>query len=515
MPHREPSFYNDAVSSLVRTINKMAENAEKGSVEHLRGLELAWTKLYPLALQEREASQGVDWSVIQFQARHSLQLYTQIAEHSYIVARFHQHLFSRIQEAVEKDAGRIYVGMPVRHGKSEICSVHLPAWYIGNNPDKNVMLICATQELANNFSRRVRDFISESHIYRTLFPQVKPSNTRWAANEWRTTEGGGLKAIGAGGNVSGFGADLLIIDDPHQDDDWLVERQLQNVFDWYVSAARRRCQPGCSIVLLMTRWHERDLAGRLIELPTIPGSEDADVFDQCLLQAIAGPDDPIGRAEGEYLWPEHYTEEEYKRQRAASEERWQAMYQQNPQAFSDRLFREGNIKWLDKAPPEGGKYFWTADFAVSMSARADYNVIAYWQWHDGALTLLDFRRYRGDANTSVEVLAALLEKYEKMQIWIPNDTVELALVPVFRDRFRDIRWPEIKTGQMDKREKAQAAAALFEEGRIQFIKGMPGVDRFVHEVMRFPNYDHDDCVDVLSLAAMKARMKYDIQPPSS
>lgn len=493
----ETLFFADPPAALRRLVGRYYHSA----LAHPQGNNFMYplmrTLTEHLPLVERLAgSDGTqDWDRITFQARSSLMAFVQITKPDYRAASHHELMARRIQAAAESDGGRLYIGLPPRHGKSELCSIRLPAWFLGSNPSLNVMLVCHTQELASQFSRMTRDFVFGDPLYRLIFPDVQPDPNRQAMADWRTTRGGGLRAVGVGGNISGHGADLLVIDDPHKDDDWLNDEALRRVYDWYASAARTRLSPTASVVLLMTRWHTQDLAGRLLAQ-----TEDGDRFDQVVLPALAGPDDPLGRVEGAALWPERFDLESLSKQRAVSEEVFQSLYQQNPQAFSDYLFNASDIVWVESLPLSGSE-FWTGDFAVTMNERSDYTVLARWNYSQGVLTLLEAHRYRADVAGSLDHISELVARHPESRLYLPRDPVERTIVQVLGPRFPTWGFPSVKMGNVDKRVKAQSAATLARAGLLHFTRGALGVEHFVSELLEFPNGDYDDCVDALSVAA--------------
>lgn len=463
---------------------------------YLAGLMQIEREYLPYLQSLADARGRQEWAEVEYRARHSFEAFVHLTKPDYESTRHQTFMARRIQTAVEAPSGRLYIGMPPRHGKSELCSTRLPAWALGRDPSLLVMLVCNTQELASMFSRRIRDFVFGDPLYQRLFPAVQPDAAKQSQAEWLTTAGGGLKATGVGGTISGRGADLLIIDDPHKDDDWHNDEVLRRVYDWYMSAARTRLSPGASVVLLMTRWHERDLAGRL--LVTGEQEPDADQFETAVLPAIAGENDALGREPGEALWPERFDLAALAKQRAGSPETFEALYQQNPQAFSDYLFDAGDFVHVKYA---AGDSFWTADLALTMNERSDYCVLARWVYAGGILTLTAARRYRGDIQVTLSQMAELVAIEPHSRLYMPRDAVELSAQPILAQRFSGWGFPLIQVGMVDKRVKAMKAAALATEGRLAFVSTAPGVEYFMRELAEFPNGEYDDCVDALSVAA--------------
>ena len=296
------------------------------------------------------------------------------------MAPHHELMMTEIQRRTGQGDGRLYIGMPPRHGKSELASVRLGAWYLGNNPDKQVIHCSYAAELSNAFSRQVRMLVRDDSRFRSVFPAFGLDPERQRIDDWKTNRGGGFKSLGVGGGVTGHGADLLIIDDPHKEGDAESLVTLDRIYTWYSTAARTRLSPGASIIFLMTRWHPLDLAGRLLSLT------DGDTWDQIVLPALAEKDDILGRSEGEALWPERYSREALLRIKNLDDRYFQALFQNNPLGADDVMFRKSDVLWSDGYGTYG-EQFYTVDLASSVKETADYTVLAFWNWRDDDLTL--------------------------------------------------------------------------------------------------------------------------------
>jgi len=175
-----------------------------------------------------------------------------------------QHIAHELTNIARGSKGRLIVNMPPRHTKSEFASYLFPAWYIGKYPKKKIMQVSHNAELAGRFGSKVRNLI-DSKEYKQIFGDVKLREDSKAKGRWETNHGGEYFAAGVGGSITGRGADLLIIDDPHTEQDSLSDSAMERAYDWYNSGPRQRLQPGGSILLVMTRWAQDDLTGRLIK----------------------------------------------------------------------------------------------------------------------------------------------------------------------------------------------------------------------------------------------------------
>ena len=228
--------------------------------------------------------------------------------------------------------------MPPRHTKSEFASYLFPAWFLGRYPNKKIIQTAHTAELSVGFGRKVGNLI-QSEDYQKIFKGVALSADSKAAGRWNTNKGGEYFAIGVGGAVTGKGADVLVIDDPHSEQDATVGAYNPDVYDkvyeWYTSGPRQRLQPGGAIIIVMTRWSKRDLTGQIIKNSTQKeGSSEWEVIE---LPAIM----PSGNA----LWEEFWKKEELLSLKAELPiSKWSAQYQQDPTSEEGALIKENGGK---------------------------------------------------------------------------------------------------------------------------------------------------------------------------
>lgn len=418
----------------------------------------------------------------------------------YVMTGFHRYLIDRISVNALKDNGRLYIGMPPRHGKSELCSVMLPAWYLGLHPGQQVVHISHSAGLSQSFSRRVRGHIRDNERYVDLFPDVKLDVERKPIQDWKIAGGdGGFMTMGMGGSITGHGADLLIIDDPHKDDDWMSAKKLEDVYDHYATSIRTRLMPGASIIFLMTRWHPLDLAGRLLQ-------EGGDDWEVITLPAVAGDDDLLRRPLGAALWPERYDEAALRDIRLQIGERhFGALYQNDPRATGDVMFRRDDIVFTDDEGPAltGGlaRYhpFWTFDLASTERDRSDYTVMARWQYDGERLWLLTCQRVRWTFPKVQDRIAGLYEEYPSDAFVFPNDVLELLAFQQLAHRMGSLRLYTIPMAG-DKVQKATPLQSLVEGGRFVVCSDKGDNVAFVRELCDFPLAVHDDCVDAASLS---------------
>ena len=248
-------------------------------------------------------------------------------------------------EAVERgDILRLMIFLPPRHGKSLVSSTNFPAWYLGRHPDHHVIFASYGQGLSDDFGRSVRNLLADP-LHQAIFQDCRLSDDSMAAHRFSTTQGGAYFAVGRGGPITGRGAHLLIIDDPLKDyEEACSETIRRSLHEWFRSVAYTRLMPGGRIVLIQTRWHEDDLAGRLLREQK--GGERWEVLS---MPAIAETDDAF-RKEGEPLWPEKYSLPRLEQIRAAiGSGAWASLYQQRPSAATGAVFKRD--WWQFYRPP--------------------------------------------------------------------------------------------------------------------------------------------------------------------
>lgn len=261
---------------------------------------------------------------------------------SNFVVKLHHDRIGRSLDSVNQGLiTRVMFAMPPRHGKSYMCSELFPAFWLGCHPQGQIIHASYAAALSNSFSMKVRAIIRDSYLYKDLFPHVVIDPGRQRLDDWKLANGGGFKSIGVGGGITGHGADLFIIDDPHKEGDEQSGRAMQSVFDWYNSAARTRLSPGAAVVFPMTRWHPRDLAGRLLELAKHDPL--ADQWELLRFPALAEKDDPLGRVVGEALWPERFSVKDLFAIRAISARYFGALFQQKPELTDAPMFEMGDF----------------------------------------------------------------------------------------------------------------------------------------------------------------------------
>jgi predicted phage terminase large subunit-like protein len=422
-----------------------------------------------------------------------------------------------------RQSPRLMIFMPPRHGKSEIGSRSFPAWHLGRYPDHEFIGCSYGSDLANGFSRKVRDVVKDT-AFTAVFPECAVNKDSQSVEQWLTTKGGGYSAAGVGGPITGKGAHVLVIDDPvknRADAESATSREA--VWDWYTSTAYTRLAPGGGVLVILTRWHDDDLAGRLLRKQA-DGEGDEWVVVEYPAQAVH---DELFRAAGDPLHADRYDNEALERiKRAVGPRDWQALYQQNPTPDEGDYFNKSMFQWYGPKdiPDYSELNFYTAwDFAIGEKEQNDYSVgiTVGVDKHDRTYVVDIQRGHWG----TMELVDKVLEVYKT---WRPAITglerghIEMTLRPFLDKRIREERLTsfyieELNPGKRDKIARARSIQGRMQQGLVFFRQHCNATHQLVAEMMRFPNGVHDDCVDAMSwigqMLSMLVRPREQKAPP--
>ena len=425
----------------------------------------------------------------------------------FISGRHHTKMAEAFEKVARGEIKRLIVNMPPRHTKSEFASYLLPAWFLGKFPRKKVIQTSHTAELAVSFGRKVRNLVV-GDMYKNIFPEVDLQSDSKAAGRWNTNAGGDYFAIGVGGAVTGKGADLLIIDDPHSEQEAVIAETSPEVYDkvyeWYTSGPRQRLQPGGSIVIVMTRWAKRDLTGQVIKASAQHGGDEWKVIE---FPALMPSGDP--------LWPEFWKKEELTAlQTQLPVAKWQAQYQQAPTSEEGALIkREWWNLWEEDNPPPCEFIIQSWDTAFLKTNRADYSACTTWgvfyytDEETGKQTsniiLLDAYRKR------MEFPELKVKTQEMYEDWKPDALIveaKAAGAPlIFELRAMGIPVSEFTPSRgNDKIARVNAVTDLFASG-VVWAPPSRWAEEVIEETASFPAGDHDDYVDSMTQALLRFR----------
>ena len=419
---------------------------------------------------------------------------------SFIEGDHHRIIADKLTRVAKGELKRLIVNMPPRHTKSEFASIYFPSWVMGLKPDMKIMQTTHTADLSINFGRKVRNLM-DSDEYSKIFPKVSLAADSKSAGKWQTSQGGEYFAAGVGGAIAGRGADLLIIDDPHSEQDAMSINLLDSCYEWYTSGPRQRLQPGGSIVIVMTRWNTADLTGRLLTRQTETHSDQWEVVE---LPAIF-------EDSGNVLWPEFWKKEELDAVKASIPvSKWNAQYQQNPTSEEGAIIkREWWQLWEAEDPPACHYVIQSYDTAFSKKETADYSAITTWgvfspqEGMGDAIILLDAQKGRWDFP---ELKAVAQEQYVEFNPDMVLIEAQASGTPLTHE-LRAMGIPVVNyrpSRGNDKMTRVHAASPVFEAGMV-WAPDRIFADEVIEECAAFPFAPHDDYVDTTTQAILRFR----------
>lgn len=465
--------------------------------------------------------------------KRNLMYYIKATHPNYLPGWVHEDICERlekfVQDVIDKKSPRLMLLVPPRGGKSEIASVRMPAWVLGNYPHIEIMNLGYNQDLPLEFSRQVRAQITNKY-YQQVFPDTRINNSNRAADAWKTTKRGGLVAAGVGGPINGKGADILIVDDPikniEEADSFNTREKLEQ---WFFSTAYSRLSPGAGVLIVQTWWHFDDLAGRLLqrmedgkgdnyEVIRYPAIAEEYEYRDSLTRDIIRESEPIDdyedlglellREPGEALHPERFPINELERIRNNQPDRiWSALYQQSPVPDTGSYFTEDQIKLVNNLPDPAGRTIVTAwDFAIGLKQHNDYTVGVTTMMDDaGRLSICEVKKFRGGTFEIVRNMCDTIEKWGRVagsySVGVEDGQLWKALSDTFKQecRARDISFKveELKP-LTDKAVRARPLQGRMEKGMIYFPRGATWFNAARKELLQFPAGTHDDFVDALA-----------------
>jgi len=403
---------------------------------------------------------------------------------------------------------RIAVSMAPRMGKSQMISIYYPAWYLGKHPDHKVIVASHTADLAVVMARKVRNLINTPE-YKAIFPDTNIASDAKAAAQWNTTKGGEYFAIGVGGALAGRGAHLIIADDPLSEQDIKAGNttSLDNAYEWFSAGLRTRLMPDGKICVLHTRWHQRDLIGRLIKDSAM--NEGGDNYETFEFPAILNE----GTDNEKSIWPEQWSIESLQQTRASMHHimwQWYAQYQQNPTAAEAAIIKRDWIRWWEKDDPPKIDFMVQAfDTALTTKERSDFSVCHTWgvfeSEEDGTQNVILLNKVKGKYEFP-ELKAMAHEQYKT---WEPDSVIVEAKAsgqPLIDEMRRSgIFVQDFSPGKgQDKIARLNAVADMFASGHVWFPENAWAAAT-VEEILAFPAGEHDDEVDTMTLALMRIR----------
>ena len=418
----------------------------------------------------------------------------------FVQGRHHKVIAEKFNKIAQGKLKRLIVCLPPRHTKSEFASTFFPAWYMGLKGNSKIIQTTHTAELAVRFGRRVRNLI-DSEKYKEIFPDLYLQADNKSAGRWTTNQDGESFYAGVGGAITGRGADLLIIDDPHSEQDAMSPTAMDAAYEWYTSGPRQRLQPGGIIIIVMTRWSTKDLVGKVIKRQ---GEEHADQWDLIEFPAIMPESDNP-------LWPEFWKKEELLSVKASLPiSKWNAQWLQTPTAESGSIVkREWWQMWESPDIPPYSYIIQSYDTAFSKKETADYSAITTWavfQPEEGGtdqIILLDAKRLRLDFPELKRLAWDEYKYWEPDCVLIEAKASGTPLTQELRRMGIPVTSYAPSRGQ-DKVARMNSVAPIFESGMV-WATDDQFAEEVVEEMASFPFGDHDDYCDSATMALMRFR----------
>jgi predicted phage terminase large subunit-like protein len=396
-----------------------------------------------------------------------------------------EYIRKHLEHLENNNYNRLMIFCPPRHGKTEMTTLHWPSYLLEKYPDKRIIVAAYNQLLANKFSRRIRR-LTESRMYL--------SKDRTAVEEWETEQNGSLRAVGIGGGITGQGGDWIIIDDP-------IKSRLEansktyrdRVWEWYLDDLYTRLEPNAKIILIMTRWHHDDLAGRIL------ASEEKEAWKVISLPAIAEENDQLGRQVGRALCSDRYNEKDLYRIKTVLGRNFDALYQQRPSPESGSIFFKSHFQYYqpeDLPKPEFVLQSW--DTAFKTGEENDYTVGTTWHYAEKKILLVDRWKKKAPFSEVQAIIKLEAARHKPDVIVIEDKASGQSLIEEFK---RDSNLPILPFNpERDKISRAYAITPIIDNGQLYLPVHADWLDDFIETVITFPFGEFDDDVDSMTMA---------------
>jgi len=488
-------------------VQQMLDNLDNYSADEIAEIDKIVDEL-----AERRANQLAYDDLIEFCKR---------MQSDFIVGKHHRLLADMLMAIEQGDKDRICVNIPPRHGKSNLVSIMYPAWFLGRNPGKKVMMVSHTTDLAVDFGRKVRNMIA-SDEYSAIFPTVKLAVDSKSAGRWNTNTGGEYYACGIGSSIAGRGADLLLVDDPHSEQDVINGNfeTFSKAYDWFTFGARTRLMPGGRVAIIQTRWHMDDLTGRVTK--DMVQNERADQYEVVEFPAILDIDDEeTGEMIQKPLWPEFFDLEALLRTKASMPTfQWNAQYQQEPTAEEAALVkREWWQMWEQGDPPSCEYIIMSLDAAAETHNRADFTALTTWgvflnEENDAYnIILLNSIKKRMEFPELKDLAMEEYAEWEPDAFIVEKKSSGTALYQEMRRMGLPVAEYTPHRGSGDKLARLNSVSDIVASGLV-WVPPTRWAEEVIEEIAGFPFMSHDDLVDSTVMALMRFRQGGFIRLPT-
>ncbi len=439
----------------------------------------------------------------------------------YKVGKHHRILANLLMDIEQGKKDRICVNIPPRHGKSQLVSIMFPAWFLGRNPNKKVMMVSHTTDLAVDFGRKVRNLIA-SDDYKKIFPEVQLAVDSKSAGRWNTNFGGEYYACGIGSALAGRGADLLLVDDPHSEQDVINGNfsVFEKAYEWFTFGARTRLMPGGRVAIIQTRWHMDDLTGRVTN--DMVNNNMSDQYEVVEFPAILDVvEKETNKSVQKPLWPEFFDLNALLRTKASMPVfQWNAQYQQEPTAEEAALVkREWWQMWKEPNPPSCEYIIMSLDAAAETHNRADYTALTTWgvflneSKDNYNIILLNSIKKRMEFPELKELAMGEYSAWEPDAFIVEKKNSGTALYQEMRRMGLPIQEYTPHRGSGDKLARLNSVSDIVSSGLV-WVPETRWAEEVIEEIAGFPFMSHDDLVDSTVMALMRFRQGGFIRLPS-
>jgi len=458
------------------------------------------------ALADKKVSRQAQDSLLSFAHKMAPVLQIETEPKVFMVGPHHRQLAKLMDAVARGEKRRILISVAPRMGKSLLSSYIFPAWYLGKFPNRNVIMASHTADLATGFGRKVRDLINTPE-YREVFPDVQLKADSKAAGQWSTSSGGNFFAVGVGGALAGRGSELCIIDDPFSERDIINgnTQVFEDVWTWFQSGPLQRLSPSGAVICIHTRWHKGDLIGRLID--QMAKNPDTEPWEVVEFPAILNEGMPNEKS----LWPERWPLEVLLQKKAVMAPfLWNAQYMQNPTGEEGALIkREWWKDWPQDDPPQCEYLIMSIDAAQEASTRADFTACQVWgvfydERENPNIILLESWAKRLEYP---EMKKAAMETYTDFA----PDTFVIEKKSSGSVLYQELRAMGLPVSEFtpskgnDKIARVNSVSDIFASGLVWAPKSRRWAAEVIEQCSDFPNGDHDDMVDCMTLALRRFR----------